>query len=705
MKRDLHRKFLAVAGVGILLGGVSFVGAARSKMERLIRRSRPFAEVGRRIDLAEEQAKREKRRRDFAISRDVLIRESVPFEPEELLAPDWKERLEPKFSTMPQLAERREISTERVSGAYIADTLVLPEKIATDGPLVILARHLVFKGRDVEIDAPGFDVSIFVIESEQKIDKRTHYEGAVDGEAPPWERKTPSVTIRTGAPDPGDLESTPASVRRSREAETGRGQAVRGAIWNPARPLPARRVTFVQGMTHDGFNGAAGNAGTSGQVGAQGAIGTAGAAGTCPSSVNGGSGGVGARGGDGTGGGTGARGGNGTAAGNIDCDIPPGSTGIWTFSARGGDGGDGGKGGKGGKGGTGGTGGRGGNGANCNSCGVGPGSGGAGGNGGPGGVGGRGGVGGDGGNGGAGGNVHVTNYSCTAGFNAYVNGGRGGSPGQPGNGGDGGAGGAAGVGGSKGTSTCTGVTPRNGAAGSVGPAGPQGGSSGQPGAPGDTAVSGSIDVDPHCGGCASPGQPSGWQCNWDSSACVWVCTNPQSPILIDAAGNGFALTSAADGVRFDLDSDGVAEQISWTARGSDDAFLVLDRNRNGVVDDGTELFGNYTPQPPSRDPNGFLALAVFDKLANGGSGNGRMNRKDSVYGALRLWQDVNHDGISQPEELHTLSEMGVASIDLDYKETARRDAYGNWFRFRASIRTDEGADLGRYAWDVYLVGE
>lgn len=174
----------------------------------------------------------------------------------------------------------------------------------------------------------------------------------------------------------------------------------------------------------------------------------------------------------------------------------------------------------------------------------------------------------------------------------------------------------------------------------------------------------------------------------------------QSPIIIDLERGGFRLTDVPGGVVFDLIPGGDIERVSWTESGGGDGFLALDRNGNGVINDGAELFGNWTPQPTSAEPNGFLALAVFDQSQHGGDGDGWITKRDQVFDDLRLWVDGDHDGQSAPGELVPLALAAVEAIEVAYVESRRLDQHGNQFRYSSRVRLN-GATTK--AVDVFLL--
>src|SRR5262249_11202846 len=187
-----------------------------------------------------------------------------------------------------------------------------------------------------------------------------------------------------------------------------------------------------------------------------------------------------------------------------------------------------------------------------------------------------------------------------------------------------------------------------------------------------------------------------------------------SPIIVDVEGEGFHLTSAANGVTFDISGTNHPIQIAWTATGFRNAFLELPE-ADGMVRSGKDLFGNFTAQDKSKRPNGFLALAEWDEPDQGGNGDGVIDDHDAVWPRLRLWIDENHDGISQPNELHPLQELGVFAISVNYFRSPREDEFGNKFRYRGRVNPgyhrddrdqrqhDDIRESGRWAYDVFFV--
>jgi hypothetical protein len=129
-------------------------------------------------------------------------------------------------------------------------------------------------------------------------------------------------------------------------------------------------------------------------------------------------------------------------------------------------------------------------------------------------------------------------------------------------------------------------------------------------------------------------------------------------MLIDLDGNGIHFTSADDGVRFTFAEGRSPEQTAWTLRGAGDAFVAIDRDRNGRITSADELLGGKVGPP-----NGFEYLSRV--MAGPGRGSPpRLDRSDPVFRQLVLWTDIDHDGQSAEGELQSLEYAGFVAIDL-----------------------------------------
>ncbi|MCW2313018.1 EF-hand domain-containing protein [Rhodoferax antarcticus] len=150
--------------------------------------------------------------------------------------------------------------------------------------------------------------------------------------------------------------------------------------------------------------------------------------------------------------------------------------------------------------------------------------------------------------------------------------------------------------------------------------------------------------------------------NWDKISDAYKraknWTWPRDPILLDLNGNGLETVGLATNIHFDHDGDGVLTKTGWAGR--DDALLVWDRNANGTIDTGAELFGDFTVLPNGTlAPNGFAALAALDF-----NGDGVIDASDPAFAELKLWRDASQDGISQGGEFITLAEADIVSLNL-----------------------------------------
>jgi len=168
-----------------------------------------------------------------------------------------------------------------------------------------------------------------------------------------------------------------------------------------------------------------------------------------------------------------------------------------------------------------------------------------------------------------------------------------------------------------------------------------------------------------------------------------------SPIILDLNGDGVIRTvGLSSGVFFDHAADGFAERTGWVAPG--DGLLVWDRNANGAIDSGRELFGSETLLPNGiKAVNGFKALKAFDA-----NGDGVIDANDPVFAQLRVWLDADTNGRTAEGELLTLEEAGVRSINVAYTNSNHVDAQGNAHRQIGSYTTNDGQT--RTATDVWV---
>jgi hypothetical protein len=159
--------------------------------------------------------------------------------------------------------------------------------------------------------------------------------------------------------------------------------------------------------------------------------------------------------------------------------------------------------------------------------------------------------------------------------------------------------------------------------------------------------------------------------------------NRTSPIVIDLDGDGIETLEVGSSY-FDLDADGLSEMTGWVS--PDDGLLVHDRDGNGRISNGTELFGNYsTLDNGDTAENGFQALAEYDD-----NGDGIVDAQDASYENLQVWRDLNGNGVSDSGEFQSLADAGVVSVSTEYATSDYIDDNGHAHRQVSTVMLSDG---------------
>jgi Ca2+-binding RTX toxin-like protein len=142
-----------------------------------------------------------------------------------------------------------------------------------------------------------------------------------------------------------------------------------------------------------------------------------------------------------------------------------------------------------------------------------------------------------------------------------------------------------------------------------------------------------------------------------------------SPLVLDLNHDGKVSTNINDtSVYFDMDNDGYREKTAWIS--PEDGLLVRDINNNNKIDNGSELFGNFSAlKDGSKAEDGFEALLQYDS-----NYDGKIDNNDEIYQELKVWKDTNSDGITDEGELHSLQSQEVKAINNIFYKNYRKSA-------------------------------